>query len=74
MKQYKFKIQWLLSYDNFIKIMEVLCLSSLDKIVIRDSEYNVIETIQTKYRGTQAGLMQYIKEKYSKYYIEIIRK
>lgn len=74
MNQYKFKIQWLLNHDNFIKIMEVLCLSSLDKIVIRDSEYNIIETIQTKYRGTQSCIMEYIKEKYSDCYIEIIRK
>lgn len=82
MKQYVYKIQWLFSnIKQLEKAIKLLGVKSLDKIVLRDYDLNIIDNyngfIQYPYGLAEVETIKYIKEQIKKQdvrYFEVLRK
>lgn len=75
MKVYQFKIQWLLTFENFKKFMEIIQTNRPDKIIVRDGDLNIIK----EFSGNTIGIVDYIKTEYynklgDNFYVEVIKK
>lgn len=84
MKQYQFKIQWLFTFENFKKFVEVIGVGGLDKIIIRDNDLKILNTYKgfvsypTGFDGSQT-IEENIKRNYynvigDNFYVEVIKK
>ena len=88
MKQYKYKIKWLLKvnkdykFNNEIKqLLNIVGAKSLDKIVLRDNDLNIIDSyngfIMFPYGLGEVEVLKYIKKEVKKndniFYIEFVR-
>ena len=83
MKQYQYKIQWLFSnIKNFKKVIEILGIRSLDKIILRDIDLNIIDEyrgfIQYPYGLAEKETLKYVRKQFKNnneiYCIEVLRK
>jgi len=88
MKQYKYKIQWLIDvnkdykFNNEIKqLLNIIGVRSLDKIVLRDNDYKIIDTYNSficfPYGLAEKETLKYIKKQVKKnnkiVYVDFVR-
>lgn len=77
MKQYNFKIQWLLTFENFRKVFFILGINGLDKIYIRDNDLNIIDTVENK-KSLEEVLGYITRVHFNKlgdnFYVEVVKK